>query len=374
MMAKVQQRMDALLVWYDRNKRFLPWRSTRDPYRIWVSEVMLQQTRVETVIPYYEHFIEQFPSVESLARAELSSVLKEWEGLGYYARARNLHRSAELVVEKYGGVVPLDYAALKSLPGIGDYTAAAIASIAFDQPVPVLDGNAQRVIARWVVLREDPRSPEGTKRLRRVAGKFLDQANPGRWNSAVMELGALICAPRNPRCDDCPVKSGCEAFRLDLTDRIPARKARKRIPHFQVTAGLIWKGSDLLIAQRKEDGLLGGLWEFPGGKLEDSETLQECLRRELSEELAIDVRIGEEVCLVNHAYSHFRITLHVFQCKYLSGLPQAIGVAQWKWVKAEQLPEFAFPRADRRVIEELTRGNALYPAYRPFTLSLSSGE
>ncbi len=345
-----------VLDWYRARRRDLPWRRSADPYRIWISEVMLQQTQVDTVIPYYERFIEQFPGVESLAKADLSAVLKAWEGLGYYARARNLHRAAAVIVREFDGFIPKDYQTLKTLPGIGEYTAAAIASIAFGQPVAVLDGNARRVLARWIGFTEEARSREGKRTLKIAADRFLYGSDAGAWNSAMMELGAMVCTPQNPRCDACPACLGCQAHRLGATDRIPLRTPRKPIPHYHVTAGLIWDKDSLLIAQRKEEGFLGGLWEFPGGKQEDGESLTECLSRELTEELNIRVEVGEEVCQVEHAYTHFSITLHVFQCEYLSGPPQALGCTRWKWVNPAKLSEFAFPHADRTVIEKLLQG------------------
>jgi len=346
-----------LIEWYEAGRRDFPWRRTNDPYRIWIAEVMLQQTQTETVVPYYIRFLERFPDVRSLRAADLSEVLKAWEGLGYYSRARNLHRAARIIVDEHRGSLPADCRSLKQIPGIGDYTAAAIASIAFGEAVPVLDGNARRVFARWVALPEDPRSREGLKKLRAAAGDFLDRSRPGLWNQAVMELGATVCVPGKPRCSICPVSQDCRAFLTNSTDKIPLKAQKKRIPHHQVTAGVIRNGANLLIARRYERGLLGGLWEFPGGKQEDGETLQECLNRELREELGIEVEVGQEMCAVNHAYSHFRITLHVFSCRYLSGTPQALGCAEWKWVKPSELTRYAFSRADRSVIELLVQEN-----------------
>lgn len=342
-----------LLDWYRKNSRDLPWRKTKDMYSTWISEVMLQQTQVDTVIPYYKCFMRTFPGVKSLAQADLSAVLKVWEGLGFYARARNLHKAARVIVNKLGGNIPGDYWSLKTLPGIGDYTAAAIASIACGEPVIVLDGNARRVYARWIALRTDPRSSAGEKSLRRAAKKAMERNDPGTWNQAVMELGATICVLKTPRCPICPVQAGCEAFRRNAVDKIPKRSKGKPLPHYHVTAGLIWDDDRLLIARRNEEGFLGGLWEFPGGKQEDGETLETCLKRELAEELAIDVEVGERLIAVNHAYSRFRITLHAFHCTYNSGPPQAIGCAEWRWISPVQLEEYPFPRADRKVIELL---------------------
>ncbi len=342
-----------LLDWYLKNRRNLPWRQTRDPYCIWISEVMLQQTQVDTVIPYYHRFIGRLPNVETLARANLSEVLKIWEGMGYYARARNLHKAAKVIVNDYVGIIPDDYKTLRKLPGVGEYTAAAIASIAFYVPIPILDGNARRVFSRLIGWHKDPASQEGKKALIQIAKKLLSEAAPGDWNQAIMELGAIICLPKNPNCNLCPVNKNCKAYATGESDKIPLRIPRGPLPHYQVTAGLIWQDDVLLIARRHEKGLLGGLWEFPGGKQEDNETLEQCLERELVEELAIRVEVGERFCRVDHAYTHLKITLHVFQCRYIEGPPKALGCAEWKWIKAWQLKDFAFPKADRVVIDKI---------------------
>ncbi len=342
-----------LLAWYQTHHRDLPWRRTCNPYGIWISEVMLQQTQVETVIPYYLRFLQKFPNISALAAADLSAVLKAWEGLGYYARARNLHRAAEIIRENHQGSLPRDYNSLRKIPGVGDYTAAAIASLAFGQVVPVLDGNARRVFSRWIALQEYPSSPSGQSKLRRTAEEFLAQDEPGLWNQAVMELGALVCVPRWPHCLNCPVSDFCQAKKEGLEGGIPLRKKRAPLPHYQVTAALIKQRGKILITRRPEKGLLGGLWEFPGGKQEAGETLEECLRRELAEELDVEVAVGLKFCAVNHAYTHFRITLHVFHCRLIARKPKALGCTDWKWVAEQELEQYAFPRADRHVIQKI---------------------
>lgn len=343
----------ALVIWYQANKRNLPWRQTCDPYPIWVSEIMLQQTQAETVIPYYYRFIAAFPDLSALAHADLSSALKVWEGLGYYSRERNLLKAAQFILEEYQAQMPSDQRLLKKIPGVGAYTAAAISSIAFNQPVAVVDGNVRRVMSRWMVHREATHTSQSQRLLAAYADRFLLRSDPGTWNQAVMELGAVLCLPRNPQCHKCPVQEYCGAYAQNLTDQIPRPKPGKPLPHYQVTAGIIHRGEFLLITRRRKEGLLGGLWEFPGGKQEPGETLQECLHRELAEELAIKVEVHREYCSVDHAYSHFRITLHAFECRYLTGQPQALGCAEWRWVKPEELTEFAFPKADRVIIQRL---------------------
>jgi A/G-specific adenine glycosylase len=311
-----------LLRWAARNLRDLPWRAEpRDPYRVWVSEIMLQQTQASTVIPYFLRFTERFPTMRALAQAPLDDVLKLWEGLGYYARARNLHRAAQKVMAEFSGKLPDTVEELGKLPGIGAYTAGAIASLAFGRDAPVVDGNVKRVLCRVYAIRGDTRRPKLQKQLWTLAKMNLPKGKAGRWNEAMMELGAMVCAPRSPGCNECPLGQVCRARALGIQDRLPERAAKKRIPHYDVTAAVIrtLRGRRILIAQRPLGGMLGGLWEFPGGKRERGESLQECLRREIKEELGIEIKVGRPVTRVEHAYTHFRITLHAFECRLVRG-------------------------------------------------------
>jgi A/G-specific adenine glycosylase len=343
-----------LLAWYDRAAADLPWRRARDPYPIWLSEIMLQQTQVAAVIPYFERFMARYPTIRDLAAAPLDDVLKLWEGLGYYSRARNLHRAAQQIVRDYDSQFPVTAAELQKLPGIGRYTARAIASIAFGEAVAVLDGNVIRVLTRIYDVAEDVKIPSTQARLWTLAEGLVPADRPGDYNQAIMELGRTICKPRQPLCKVCPVAAHCLAFQRGVQAQRPVKAAKPQTPHFDVTAGVIWNDAgQLLIAQRPADGLLGGLWEFPGGKREGNETLPECLSRELREELAITVAVEDLLVKVKHAFTHFKITLHAFRCRYLEGPPQAIGCADWRWVQPDELDRFAFGRADRRVIAEL---------------------
>jgi A/G-specific adenine glycosylase len=343
-----------LLAWYDRAAADLPWRRTRDPYPIWLSEIMLQQTQVATVIPYFERFLADFPTLEALASAPLDRVLKRWEGLGYYSRARNLHRAAQQIASNGG--FPTTAAGLQELPGIGRYTANAIASIAFGEPVAVLDGNVMRVLTRLYDIADDIAEATTRNSLWTMAEGLVPPSRPGDYNQAIMELGRTICKPRQPICSTCPLTAHCLAFQRGTQSERPVKAPKAKTPHYDVTAGVIYdEAGQLLIAQRPAEGLLGGLWEFPGGKQEPGETLQECLTRELHEELAIRVEIGELLVKVKHAFTHFRITLHAYECRYLSGPPQAIGCADWRWVRLDELEHFAFGNADRQIIAELRK-------------------
>jgi A/G-specific adenine glycosylase len=346
-----------LVKWFQKQQRDLPWRGQTDPYVIWVSEILLQQTQVETVKPYFERFLKQFPTVQSLAIAPQDQVLKAWECCGYYARARNLHRAAKIVAQL--GAMPTSADELRKLPGIGAYSAAAIASIAYGEPVPVIDGNVERVLARVLCERRVLKTAAVTKRFRAAAEMLMDEVSglrlsPGDFNQAMMELGATICRPRQADCPKCPLSGECEA-RLNLADvtELPRKAPTKRIPHYHIGAAIIRKGNKLLITQRPEEGLLGGLWEFPGGKQHADESLEECVAREIAEELGISIDVGKHFISVDHGYTHFTITLHCYDCRVRAGRIRKLGVADYRWVTVPELEQFAFPKADRVVLEKL---------------------
>ena len=356
-----------LLAWFEGHRADLPWRREPSAYHVWLAETMLQQTQIETVIPYYQRFLRRYPTLESLAAAPLADVLKLWEGLGYYRRARHLHQTARIVLEQHHGVFPDTAAALRELPGVGPYTAGAIASIAFGESAAVLDGNVIRVFTRLLDMDSDISQGATRKKLWRIAADFLPAQGAGDYNQALMELGQTICRPKNPRCAQCPIQAHCQAFANKTQAQRPVRKKRAVLPHYHVTAGIIHDSAGrLLIAQRPLEGLLGGLWEFPGGKLEDGESLPECLARELVEELAIRVEVGECFQVVNHAFTHFKMTLHAFDCRYLGAIPphsepQALQAQAWAWVRPGELGDYSFGRADRKIIEALqTRRDMLF--------------
>lgn len=340
--------------WYRSVARDLPWRRTRDPYRIWLSEVMLQQTRVDQALPYYERFTTAYPTLHHLAAAPLDEVLRRWEGLGYYARAHHLHRAAQQVVSDCGGQLPTTWAALRRLPGVGDYTAAAVLSIAFNQPHAVLDGNVARVLARVFTLDDDVKAPRTRKRLQALADHLLDTTQPGTFNQAMMELGATVCTPTSPQCPRCPLQPCCCAFAAGTPEQWPVSRKKAPLPHYHIAVGLVSDETGALLIQRRpEDGLLGGLWEFPGGKQLPGEPLAETCRRELREELGIDVVVLAPLMTLSHAYTHFRITLHAFRCRLAAGTPQAANGQPLRWVALSDLDQYAFPRANRRLIERL---------------------
>ncbi len=342
--AEVRRR---LLDWYALNRRDLPWRRTDDPYRIWVAEVMLVQTQVETVLPYYHRFLESFPDVCSLAAADLDEVLKLWEGLGYYARARNLHEAARIVVEQHGGRLPADEPGLRALPGIGPYLAGALLSIAFDQPSPAVDGNVRRVLSRLYDL------SQATRAALHRAGAPLVSERPGDVNQALMDLGSAICIPRSPLCSECPLTNRCLSRARGTVNERPSRRPTRKRPHYDIAVGIIWRDDEILIAKRRTDGLLGGLWEFPGGKTEPGESLEAAVVREVGEELGIEVEPGEKIAAVDHAYSHFEITMYAYHCHFRAGTPRPLGCQEFAWVRPDELDRYAFPAANRRVLEQL---------------------
>lgn len=341
---------DQLLAWYRGRDRDVPWREERDPYRVWVAEVMAQQTRMATVRDYYPGFLERFPDVEALAAADQEEVLKAWEGLGYYGRARRLHRAAREVVERYSGELPREAGALRELPGIGPYTAGAVASIVFGQAVPAVDGNARRVLCRLFDLEDPSRSD-----LERAARELLEAApgDPGDLNQALMDLGGEVCAARSPSCESCPVACCCLALRRGTVELRPRPRSRGEVPHRRVAVGLVWEADRLLVQRRPPEGLLGGLWEFPGGKVEEGEEPAEAVRRELREELEIEVEVGEPLERVRHAYSHFRVTLHPYHARVVEGTPRARSAVAWRWATLGELDELPLPAANHRILEQL---------------------
>lgn len=343
----------ALLGWFRRRARDLPWRRTRDPYRIWISEIMLQQTRVEAVRPYYERFLARFPDVRALALAREDDVLRLWQGLGYYRRARYLRETAGIVVREHGGRFPATSAGLRHLPGVGRYTAGAVASIAFGERTPVVDGNVKRVLARVFAIGDCVDDASTTERLWTLAAALVPKDAPGDFNQALMELGAVLCVPRRPRCDECPLRSRCEARRLDCQDRLPVRRRKQAVPHYEVVAAMIGRDGRVLLGKRPFGGLLGGLWEFPGGRVEPGETRTATLRREIREELGVEAVIGPRLASVDHAYSHFSITLHVYACRLASEPVRSGAHTCLRWVPRSQFNRYAFPAATLKALARM---------------------
>lgn len=346
-----------LVEWYDANRRKLPWRSRPRPYAVWVSEIMLQQTQVDTMLPYYRRFMKRFPSLRSLAAADVHDVLSLWQGLGYYARARNLHRASQLVVEQHGGRMPRDPAVLRKLPGIGEYTVAAILSISFEIPLPVVDGNVARVTARLWAIHDDVGRPATRKAIAdRLTGP-IQTVSSGTFNQAMMELGALICRPRDPSCGVCPLMKHCAAKRQKRVGDYPVKKKRKAVPQYDVVVGVIHRRGRILLARRPASGMLGGLWEFPGGKIgsEDATAYPDTLCEKILSETGVEVKVGERLCTIDHTYSHFKIRLHAFLCRAQAGRARPLASDEVRWVPPRELDAFAMSTVGKKIVAAYDR-------------------
>jgi A/G-specific adenine glycosylase len=344
-----------LLDWYRKNKRDLPWRKTKDPYRTWVAEIMLQQTRVDTVIPRYERFLKRFPDVRALARARVDDVLKAWENLGYYSRARHLHEAARIVARQFGGTIPEEMDDLRKLPGVGAYTAGAILSIAFGRRVAAVDGNVIRVIARLFAI-EDPTDSSKTKRLiEAIAQKLVPASEPGHYNQALMDLGSGICTPRSPACPACPLAAVCRARKKGIQESVPVKKIAAAVPHREAAVAVIRDDrGEILLVKRPGRGLLGGLWSFPGGVLKEGDTPVAGLRRLLREELGLKVIPGRKLLTVEHGYSHFSVTVHVFACTLRGAIPDSGGEVQWRWVGLKGISRLAVSRLEEKILKAMS--------------------
>ena len=377
---------EALLEWFAAHRRRLPWRENRDPYRVWIAEVMLQQTRVETAIPYYQRFLEQFPTVQALAGAPEVAVLKAWEGLGYYSRARNLQRAAREVVARYGGALPADPRALAALPGIGPYTAGAIAALAFNLPVAAVDGNVLRVMARALGIGEDVSRPAVQRTIAAAVEGLIPPGRAGSFIEALMELGALVCTPKSPRCVACPWQGACVAYRTGQAEFLPRRAARTRPRPVYGAVAVIARGERVLVLRRPAEGLLAGLWEFPWAEAASNEDAGPFLAEAVAGDLGLAVQVERELAPVRHVFSHLEWRLRVFLCRWLAGTGQnpggaaqpaehgagddvnrgvggeaAVGAArnavpagaqgtpERLWASREELARLAFGRAHRRI-------------------------
>lgn len=348
-----------LLEWFETRQRDdIAWRGERDPYAILVAEVMAQQTRVETAAPYHRRFMDRFPDVSTLAKAEEDEVLGLWEGLGYYARARNLRRAARRVVSEHGGRIPRTAAELRTLPGVGPYTAGAVASVAFGLPEPAVDGNARRVLSRLGDL--ETASPS---ELDRAARALLAAApgRPGDVNQALMDLGSAICTPRRPRCGACPLSNRCLALRRGTIGERPPRKRRARSPERVEAAAVVRRGGRVLVLRRPSDGLLGGLWDFPSVGLPPATppAPARALKRVLREGFGLDCRVGEEIRVLRHTFSHFRLRLAVHSARWRSG--EVANPRPHRWVGRGEFGDLAFPAYLRRLIDDDVSPGAVSP-------------
>jgi A/G-specific adenine glycosylase len=339
-----------LTAWYRAHRRRLPWRGSPDPYRIWVSEIMLQQTTVQAVVPYFERWMKLFPDMRALARAPLQKVLRAWQGLGYYQRARNLHRAARIFVRDYGGRIPDDEKALGRLPGFGPYTTAAVLSLAYARPLPVIDANVRRVLMRITGLRGEASARNDKLLLDYLRGIFPAR-DPGLFNQAMMELGALACRSRNPQCLLCPVTGICSAARDGKQEVIP-RPRKQAAKKIEAVVAVIEDGERVLIQKRPPSGLFGGLWEFPGGRRKRGESRVNALRREVREEVGAGITNVRFLTTVKHAYTQFQVTLHVYSCELKRLSPPPIGKDR-RWVSLRSIRRLPLPSGSVKIVDYL---------------------
>ena len=347
-----------VLTWYNNNKEDFPWRMTKDPYKIWVSEIMLQQTQVQTVIPYYKKWINKFPTIVEVANASDDILFKYWEGLGYYNRVNNFRTACNQIIMDHNGKIPETVDKLITLKGIGEYTSSAISSIAFNKVNYVIDGNVKRVMAR--VLRLKNFSKESLNKMKEFLSANIHKGSPGNFNQGIMDLGRDVCKPKNPLCSICPIASFCMAYIKNQIEKYPAaKKQTKRLPHYTIGVGIIWNKDKILITKRKKNALLGGLWEFPGGKILKNESIKKCIKREVFEELSIDVDVLKFITKVKHSYSHFKITLHAHHCLYNTGKIICKASDSYKWISPNQFNQFAFPKANHHIFPHIINQEAI---------------
>lgn len=339
-----------LIQWFKETMRDLPWRQDRDPYRVWVSEVMLQQTRVDTVIPYYERFLTLFPTLEALAEAEEETVLKAWEGLGYYSRARNLQSAVKEVSEHYGGIVPDTQDEITKLKGVGPYTAGAILSIAYNKPEPAVDGNVMRVLAR-IFLIEDDISKVKTRRLfEQIVYRIISHQNPSYFNQGLMELGALICSPTSPRCSECPVQHHCKAYAEDKQLDLPVKAKKKKPQKKEMAAAVIFHADgSVLIRRRPETGLLAKLWEFPNVETKSKKGQVADLVQYIEDKYALSIEVQGKVQTVEHTFSHLIWHINVFAC--YTDEPKRF-TDDLKWVQNDEIEAFPFPVSHQKIMRQ----------------------
>jgi A/G-specific adenine glycosylase len=347
----------ALIDWFGRTGRDLPWRRDYNPYHVWISEIILQQTQMDRGVFYYRRWLERFPDIRAVAVAEEREILKYWEGLGYYARARNLHKAARMMVDRHQGKIPESYVALLGLPGIGPYTAAAIASIAFNHDIAVVDANVERIFARLFDIAGPIKDSATKKWIQKRAADLLPPGEARVFNQALMDLGGLICTPKNPACDSCPVAEFCAALKAGLVHQRPVVQASAKTIQIEMATGILVCQGLLFIQQRLADDVWGGLWEFPGGRLEIGETPEEAVIREYREETGFAVEIVAGITTVIHHYMHYKVVLHAFSCRLTGGCtePELREAQDFRWVVPQDLSRYGFPAGHRKVIEYMEK-------------------
>jgi A/G-specific adenine glycosylase len=353
-MKKIQQQ---ILAWFQDNARDLPWRKTYDPYHVWISEIMLQQTQMDRVVDFFTRWISRFPDPQSIAGASEEEVLKLWEGLGYYARARNILKSAGILVAEYNGKLPADYDLLLRLPGIGKYTAGAIMSIAFNKKYSLVDANIERIFARLFNLKEPVKVKKTNEFIWQKARELLPDGKAREFNQGLMELGALVCIAKNPRCKICPISTACQAYSLDLVAKRPVLKSPPQTIFIEMATGILMHNGKVLLQKRKSKGVWANLWEFPGGRLEPGETPEMALVREYQEETELTVGNLKKITTVQHSYTIYRVTLHCYFCTSMDGRDEPVlhGAQEYRWLTPKEITDFALPAGHRKLIDHLEK-------------------
>ena len=342
-----------VISWYIKNKRPLPFRKSKDPYKIWLSEIMLQQTQVKTVLPYYKKWIKKFPTLKTVSLSNIDSLLKIWEGLGYYRRCINFHKASKIVIDNYNGIIPDKKKEFLALPGVGEYTASAVLSIAFSKPYPVLDGNVKRVISRILGIKK--LSKFNIRKINKFLERSICKSRPGEFNQGLMEIGALICRPINPKCDECPLSEYCYALRMGYPGNFPAKSIKKSRPKYDVVVAIIWRDNKFYIQKRETHKMLGGLWEFPGGIVNEGENPKIVLRHKVFKECGTDIKIIKKVGIVHHAFSHFTIRLCGYFC-IEKKLPIKESTNRM-WIYKKNIKDYTFPKANHKLFMQLKTKN-----------------
>ncbi|WHH61499.1 A/G-specific adenine glycosylase [Petroclostridium sp. X23] len=341
-----------LLKWFDKNKRDLPWRKTKDPYKIWISEIMLQQTRVDTVIQYYQRFVKRFPAVKELAEADEQDVLKHWQGLGYYSRVRNLHKGAKMILKQYHGIFPDTMEEIKKIPGIGPYTAGAVLSIAFNQPYPAVDGNVLRVFSRIMDIHEDIAQASTVKLIQEKVKELIPQGRASDFTEALMELGALLCIPANPLCLACPLYEQCEARARGVQNDLPVKTKKQKPKKMHMVFCVVKKGEEILMIKNPANGLLGGLWSFPGkeaGEKQDEEAVNQIL-----EELKLNAIDIKKIGTARHIFTHMDWDMHIYQCAVKN--KEKID-EEHLWITKEEFGDYPIPKVYQKVCKLILNSN-----------------
>ncbi len=343
-----------LLRWYNKNKRSLPWRDIHDPYKIWLSEVMLQQTQVNTVIPYYNKWIVKYPTLSSVAKTQIDDLLKLWEGLGYYSRCRNFFQACQIIMNEYGGIIPSTFTEFKSLPGVGPYIAGAVMSIAFNIPKPAIDGNINRIMFRYLGLKNQTK--HNKTRVHSILSTFIS-LHPGDIIQALMDIGSSICKPNSVSCNQCPLSISCKGFLNGSPLLYPNYKNKKSLPVKNIIAGLVQHNGKMFITKRKDDGALGGLWELPMILVKDYND-HSLFKKFLKDKYNLNLKINNKIGNIIHSFSHYKMNIEIFNCEIINTRIQKSSINNIsKWISRKEIVNYAFHKANHKLFDLLEKNN-----------------